>query len=92
MADEKFPPITDDEIHDVRKLCETWWHSRWGSPMEPSTSRGLAKDVLRLLDRLTQVEVQLNKRMGGANNEEDFKNNPCTQCGSPPSVRCDHDE
>lgn len=92
MSEYGFTPITAEDIEDLRKLCDNWWRTRWGSPMEPSTSRGLAKDVLRLLDRLNQVEAQLNKRMGGANTEEDFETNACTMCGSAPGVRCEHDE
>lgn len=88
----KLPPITTEEIEDLRKDAERWYDHHWGATMDPARSRGMAKDVVRLVARLNQVEAQLNKRIGGANTDEDFENNPCTMCGSPPAVRCDHDE
>lgn len=99
MNEYGFAPITDEDIEDVRKLVDNWWRTRWGAEMPPSTCRGLAKDVLRLLDKLEEVtkerdnlKEQLEAAFAtGTNTREEFENNPCTICGSPPGVHCPHD-
>lgn len=93
MEPTEFPPITEDEVQDALKEADSWYRYHWGATMPPAQCRGMAKDVVRLVALVRQLQSQLNRRGGaGANTDEDFHNNPCTMCGSPPSVRCEHDE
>jgi len=92
-------PIGDEDISDLQKLADKWYRHHWGATMQPSTSRGMAKDAARLVRQYRALErenaalkEQLEAAFAtGTNTREEFENNPCTICGSPPGVHCPHD-
>jgi len=90
MEPTEFPPITEDEVQDALKEADRWYRHHWGATMYPAQARGMAKDVVRLVALVRQLQDELDKRV--STTESEFHDNPCTMCGSPPGVHCDHDE
>lgn len=90
MEPTEFPPMTEDEVQDALKEADRWYRSHWGATMPASQCRGMAKDVVRLVALVRQLQDRLDSRV--SDNDEHFGSNPCTMCGSPPGVRCPHDE
>ena len=61
MEPTEFPPITDDEVNDALKEADSWYRYHWGASMPPSQCRGMAKDVVRLVALVRQLQGQLNR-------------------------------
>lgn len=90
MEPTELPPITEVEIKNALNEADHWWRTSWGATMSAAQSRDMARDVVKLVALVRQLQAQLANHTNDG--EPAFFYNPCNRCGALPGVRCPHDE
>lgn len=58
MVDLYATPLMPTDIQEMRDEAQKWIDHRWGSEMPASQARGMARDILRLVNHLVKKENQ----------------------------------